>query len=106
MAAHRSRRRNSRDDHAGELIEEMCVERAWSLEDLARETERIARLREQPRLAVSRRSIERVVFDGHVPGARVKCGIALALGLAPWQLWGAGALPLAHQRPAPLVVAA
>lgn len=97
MATHRSRRSGRRDDHAADLIEHLCVERAWSAYDLARETERIARERERPELCVSRRTIDGIVNEGRVPTARVKAGVALALGVAPWQLWGAGAMPLPHQ---------
>jgi hypothetical protein len=105
MATHRSRRFTARDDHAGALIEEMCTERAWGPADLARATKLIAASRADARFEVSRRTIERIVNDGHIPGARLKCGIALALDVSPWQLWGPGALPLAHQRQ-PVQVAA
>jgi hypothetical protein len=38
------------------------------------------------------------MFDGSVPTARVKCAIALVLGVAPWQLWGPGAMALPHMQ--------
>lgn len=105
MATHRSRRFIARDDHAGALIDELCTLKAWGPGDLARATKLIAQSRGDARFEVSRRTVERIVKDGHVPGARLKCGIALALEVAPWQLWGPGAMPLAHQRQ-PVQVAA
>lgn len=98
MATHRSRRKRSRDDHAGELIEHLCLARAWGPMDLAIATGTLAKQREDPRFAVSRRTLERVMFDGAVPTARVKCAIAIALDVAPWQLWGPGAMALPHMQ--------
>jgi hypothetical protein len=98
MATHRSRRRCSRDDHAGELVEHLCLSRAWGPVDLAAATDQLAKARKDPRFAVSRRTIERVMFDGSVPTARVKCAIALVLDVAPWQLWGPGAMSLPHMQ--------
>lgn len=99
MATQRGRRRKqSRDDHAADLIEQLCEARAWSSYDLAAATERVAEARDDGRFAVSRRTIDRIYGEGAVPSARVKCGIALALDLAPWQIWGPGAIPLMHQQ--------
>jgi uncharacterized protein GlcG (DUF336 family) len=95
---HGGRRRRSRDDHAGELVEHLALARAWGAIDLALATSKLAQERNDPRLAVSRRTIERVMFDGAVPSARVKCAIALALDVAPWQLWGPGAMALPHMQ--------
>jgi|SRR4051812_29200375 hypothetical protein len=98
MATHRTRRHRSRDDHAGELVEYLCIARAWGAGDLATATEELAHSRRDSRFAVSRRTVERVMFDGAVPTARVKCAIALVLGVAPWQLWGPGAMALPHMQ--------
>lgn len=107
MPTHRSGRSRRRDDHAAALIEQLCVAKAWGAADLARETNRIARDRQDPRLCVSRKTIDRILLEGTIPQARVKCGIALALNVAPWQLWGPGAMPLAHQAQVyPVAVAA
>jgi lambda repressor-like predicted transcriptional regulator len=97
MATHRSRRSKSQDFHAADLIEHLCTERAWSSYDLAEATERVAGERGKPALAVSRRTISRILTEGSIPHARVKAGIALALDVSPWQIWGAGAMPLPHQ---------
>lgn len=90
--------------HAAELIRQLCTARAWSSYDLAEATSVVAKRRRDPRLHVSRRTICRVLAQAVIPSARVKCGIALALELAPWQIWGAGALPLPGTEP--MVVAA
>lgn len=97
MPTQRSRRSTARDDHAAALIEHLCTARAWSAYDLSAATQLIAKERSEPRLAVSRRTIDRILADGTIPYARCKAGIALALDVAPWQLWGAGAMPLPHQ---------
>lgn len=97
MSAHRSGRGRPRDDHAAALIEQLCVSKAWSAADLSRETDRLAKERQDPRFCVSRKTIDRIRYEGTIPQARVKCAIALALDVAPWQIWGPGAMPLAHQ---------
>jgi hypothetical protein len=84
--------------HAAELIRQLCVARAWSPYDLAVQTAIVAKRRKDPRLAVSRRTINRVLSQDVVPSARVKCGIALALDVAPWDVWGPGALPIPGTR--------
>lgn len=93
----RSRRSMNRDDHAAALLEHLCTARAWSAYDLSEATRRIAMERNEPRLYVSRRTVDRILREGTIPYARCKAGIALALDVAPWQLWGAGAMPLPHQ---------
>lgn len=92
--------------HAAELIEQLCVARAWSAYDLAAATAAVAKRRRDSRYAVSRRTINRVLSQDAIPSARVKCGIALALDVAPWQIWGVGAMPLLHEQAQPMAVAA
>lgn len=84
--------------HAAELINQLCVARAWSAYDLSAATAAVAKRRRDPRYAVSRRTVNRVLSQHVVPSARVKCGIALALDVAPWQIWGVGAMPLLHEQ--------
>jgi lambda repressor-like predicted transcriptional regulator len=84
--------------HAAKLINQLCVERAWSAYDLAAATATVAKRRRDARFEVSRRTINRVLSQDSIPSARVKCGIALALDVAPWQIWGAGAMPLLHEQ--------
>jgi hypothetical protein len=80
--------------HAAELIHQLCVARAWSAQDLAAATAVVAKHRRDPRLHISRRTVNRVLSRDVAPSARVKCAIALALDMAPWQIWGAGAVPI------------
>lgn len=97
MATQPKRRPRPLDRHAGALIQALCVGRGWNAADLAFACGDVAKERSDPRFAVSRRTIERVMYGGKVPNARVQCGIALALAVAPWDLWGEGALPLPGQ---------
>lgn len=97
--------------HAAELIKQLCVARAWSALDLAAATASVAKRRRDHRLHVSSRTVSRVMAQDVIPTARVKCSIALALDLAPWQIWGPGAIPLPGTEPyaepyAPLQAAA
>lgn len=85
--------------HAAELIKQLCVARAWSAYDLAAATASVAKRRRDHRLHVSRRTINRVLSQDVVPSARVKCAIALSLDLAPWQIWGPGAIPIPGTEP-------
>ena len=98
----RTAKRRSRDYHAAALIEEMCESRGWSPADLADATERVAQRLGEPRYAACRRTMDRGL-DGHIPIVRIKAGICFALStpeqpLAPWNIWGQGAMPLARDR--------
>lgn len=93
--------------HAAELIEQLCLARGWNAYDLAAATAVVGKRRRDPsRYEVSRRTISRVLSAQTIPSARVKCGIALALDVAPWQLWGKGAMPLLHEQAQSMQVAA
>lgn len=92
------RRRTSRDLHAGALIREFMAEAGMNAEDLADATQRIALERGKPRMGVSRRTIDRIVLDGHVPLEYRKAGIALVMGRPPWRIWGGGADRLKSER--------
>lgn len=106
MPSPRNRRAHV-DEHAADLIREFLDERGWSAFDLALQTGLVAKRHNRAELATSRRTIDRILSEGHVPRARTKAAICLVMSeyrpegeppIAPWHIWGRGQRPLAFQR--------
>lgn len=84
------------DWRAAETLGELLADRGWTPIDVERASAQTG----HPLRRVSKRSVYRVIREGHRPTNPVQFEIAATLGLLPSQIWGRTPLPM------PLAVAA
>lgn len=87
--------RHRTDRRAAELLRELMGDRGLTPADM----ERASASTGHPLRRVSKRSIYRVLTDGHRPTVPVQFEIAATLGLLPSHIWGRTPLPV-DRRPA------
>lgn len=86
------------DWRAAETLGELLADRGWTPADV----ERASANSGSPFRRVSKRSVYRVLREGHRPTNPVQFEIAATLGLVPSQIWGRTPLTM----PVPLAAAA
>lgn len=77
------------DWRAAERLECLLGDRGWTPADVERVSERTG----HPDRAVSKRSVYRVLRNGHKPTSPVQFEIAATLGLLPSHIWGERPIP-------------
>jgi hypothetical protein len=87
------------DYRAGQLLADLLADRGWT----PAMVEMVSRTTGHPSRQVSKRSVYRVIAEGHKPTNPVQFEIAATLGLLPSHIWGRAPLPASYQ---PTAVAA
>jgi hypothetical protein len=77
------------DYRSGQLLADLIADRGWTPSTVAE----VSRSTGHPLRHVSKRSVYRVVADGHVPTNPIQFEIAATLGLLPSHIWGRRPLP-------------
>jgi hypothetical protein len=91
------------DYRAGQLLADLLADRGWTPATV----EEVSRTTGHPMRHVSKRSVYRVVANGHKPTVPIQFEIAATLGLLPSHIWGRNPIPAdAETLPPRLAVAA
>lgn len=80
------------DYRAAQFLADLLADRGWTPADVEAASEHTG----HPLRRVSKRSVYRVVADGHRPRNPVQFEIAATLGLLPSHIWGRVPLPASY----------
>ncbi|MEJ7786415.1 MAG: hypothetical protein WKF96_16550 [Solirubrobacteraceae bacterium] len=79
------------DYRAAQTLSDLLADRGWTPADVERASEATG----HPMRRVSKRTVYRVLTDGHLPRNPVQFEIAATLGLLPSHIWGRAPMPVA-----------
>ncbi len=77
------------DYRAGQLLSDLLADRGWTPQTV----EDVSHTTGHPHRCVSRRTVYRVIANGHKPRVPMQFEIAATLGLLPSHIWGRRPLP-------------